>query len=59
MKIKVGNKIYDAEKEPVMVILSDKDKENIINMDPTATKYCGYPDDYDGDIRKFMKTDEN
>ena len=56
MKIKVGNKIYDGEDEPVLVILSDSDKENIANMLPTATKYCSYPKDYDGDIKKFMKT---
>ncbi|KKN06844.1 hypothetical protein LCGC14_1073030, partial [marine sediment metagenome] len=29
MKIKVGNKVYDGEKEAVMVILEDQDKENI------------------------------
>lgn len=57
MKIKVGNKIYDAEDEPIMIILTDKDKKNIKNMLPTATKYCSYPDNYDSDdIRKFMKT---
>jgi len=28
-KAKVGNKIYDGEKEPVMVILSDDEKELI------------------------------
>ncbi len=27
MKVKVENKIYDGEKEPVMVILTAKDKE--------------------------------
>ena len=30
MKIKIGNKIYDGEKEPVMVILTDQDKKNIL-----------------------------
>ena len=45
MKVKVGNKIYDGEKEIIMVILTDKDKENIANMHPKATKYCQYPKD--------------
>jgi len=27
MKVKVGNKIYDGNKEPVMVILSKGEKE--------------------------------
>ena len=43
MKVKVGNTIYDGEREPVMVILTDQDKKNIANMDLEATKYCVYP----------------
>ena len=43
MKVKVGNKIYDGEKEPVMVILTAGEKEQIANMYPDATKYCIYP----------------
>ena len=38
MKVKVGNKIYDGENEPVMVILSKGDKKNIANMIPSGTK---------------------
>ena len=45
MKIKVGNKVYDGEKEAVMVILEDQDKENIKDMLPEARKYCMYPKD--------------
>ena len=44
MKVKIGNEIYDAVDVPVMVILSDSDKENIANMLPEATKYCAYPE---------------
>ena len=56
MKIKVGNKIYDGEKEPVMVILSKEDKYNINHMLKTATKYCSYPEGYDSDkIREWME----
>ena len=59
MKVKVGNKIYDAENEPIMVILNDNDKENIARMLPDATKYCGYPDDYDiEEVKKFIKTND-
>lgn len=43
MKVKVGNKIYDGEKEPVMVILSDQDKRNIANMLPGCSKYVSFP----------------
>ncbi|HUU40974.1 MAG TPA: hypothetical protein VMW42_08540 [Desulfatiglandales bacterium] len=42
MKVKVRDQVYDGEKEPVMVILSQGEKEQIANMgDPT--KYCIYP----------------
>ncbi len=43
MKVKVGDKIYDGENEPVMVILSEGEKEQIANMSPDATTYCIYP----------------
>jgi len=45
MKVKVGNKIYDSEEEPIMVVLSKEDKNNIANMKEETTKYCSYPDD--------------
>ena len=50
MKVKVGDKIYDGEKEPVMVILNKGEKEQIANMAPEATKYCVYPGD-----KKWLK----
>lgn len=43
MKVKVGDKIYDGENEPVMVILSKEEKEQIADMSPDATTYCIYP----------------
>lgn len=62
MKVKVGDKIYDGEMEPVMVILSKEDRENINSMTPEAKKYCSYPDteewinnDYEK-IVNWMKT---
>ena len=57
MKIKIGEKIYDGNDVPVMVILTEEDKKNIANMLPTATKYCSYPEGYDETkIKGFMKT---
>ena len=44
MKVKVGNKIYDSNNEPVMVMLSKGEREQIAKMHPLATKYCVYPD---------------
>ena len=44
MKVKIGEVIYDSAAEPVMVILSAPDKENISNMPPDASKYASFPD---------------
>lgn len=61
MKIKVGDKIYDGEKEPVMIILTDAEKElmmkNFIAI-AEAHKYCVYPDTEEwnkDDYRKIKK----
>ena len=48
MKVKIGNKIYDPNAEPIMLIFkSQKERkgfvEQIKNMAPDATKYCQYP----------------
>lgn len=44
MKIKIGDQIHDSKDEPIMVILSDKDKENISNMLTECHKYACFPD---------------
>lgn len=44
MKVKIGDIIYDSEKEPIMIILSKGEREQIANMSPEATRYCSYPD---------------
>jgi hypothetical protein len=57
MKVKIGKKVYDPNDQPIMIILTKKDKENIANMDPTATRYCSYPDTMDPEkIKKWMDT---
>jgi len=43
MQVKVGDMFFDAEDCPIMLILTDKDKENVANMLPEATKLCTYP----------------
>ena len=60
MRVKVGDIVYDAGDEPVMVILSEMDKQNIANMHPEATKYCGYPEGTDREfIHEWMKVEDN
>jgi len=44
MKIKIGNKIYDGNNEPVMIIISEKEKRQIVSMPSGKTKFCSYPD---------------
>lgn len=49
MKVKIGNRIYDSEQEPIMLIFSGEADRigtatNISNMKPGCTKYCICPD---------------
>ena len=39
MKVKVGNKIYDGEKEPIMLIFDKGDKVKMANMSPDNKRY--------------------
>lgn len=58
MKIKIGTKIYDAEKEPIMLILTDQDKSNIKNMLPECSKFVIFPDNLDKQlISKWAETE--
>ncbi len=59
MRVKVGDRTYDSEEESVMVILSEKDKQNIRDMLSDATKYCSFPESADtGQIARWMGDDE-
>lgn len=56
MKVKVKTKVYDSEEEPIMIVLSEDDKENIRNMLPEETRYCSFPNTINQNkIKKFMK----
>ncbi len=56
MKVKVGDKIFDGNKEPVMIIISNEDKRNIKKMNKSCNKYCSFPDGYDLDeINDWME----
>jgi hypothetical protein len=56
MKVKIGDKIYDASEEPIMLILTQEDRKNIENMSPNATKYCAFPDNTSLKfVKEFMK----
>lgn len=57
MKVKVGDVIHDSDEEPLMVILSLADKENINNMFPDCTKYAAYPNWFKSLSNKWMETE--
>lgn len=60
LKVKIGNKIYDSNDEPIMIILDKQDVEYISNMPTNNTKYCSYPETgyTEGEIKEFMKLKE-
>ena len=59
MKVKIGDKIYDSNDEPIMIILSLFDKNNISNMSRSDYKYCSFPEDVEVDkIKEFMEQKE-
>jgi hypothetical protein len=43
MKVKIGNRVYDSNEEPIMLLLSEEDKSNISLMSPVHFKYCSAP----------------
>jgi len=56
MRVKVGNRVYDSEEQPVMVVLSDSDKKNIAEMLPECTMYTAFPEYCTGrEIEEWMK----
>lgn len=45
MRIKIADKWYEVDiDQPIMIELTDKDKENIRNMSSSATKYAIFHD---------------
>jgi len=57
MRVKIGDKWFDGNEQPVMVELTDSDKQNIANMLPHCTKYAMFPDNdhrSTEDMKKWM-----
>lgn len=44
MKVKIGNAIFDSNDTPIMVIMEQKEKQEISNMPYELFKYCSYPE---------------
>jgi hypothetical protein len=58
MKVKIKHRTYDSEREPIMLVLSKSDKENIANMSESATKFVSYPNACDPDLIKEWMDEE-
>lgn len=57
MIVKVGTDTFNSLDIPIMITLSQKEKELIANMG-SQTKLCSFPENYDrGEIAKFMQGD--
>lgn len=55
MKVRIGNYLFDSNKESIMIILTREDKKNINNMWDNVYKYCSYPEGTPKEeIKKFM-----
>jgi len=65
MKIKIGNKIYDSNKEPIMLIFETDESrkevaEHLTNMEErdSIRKYLQFPAGYDmNKINNFKESD--
>lgn len=59
MKVKIGDKIFDSEETPILLILDNDEIKHMQNMADNNHKYCSFPDDSkDEDIEEFMRVDE-
>lgn len=59
MRVKIGDKIHDGLKEPIMIIFDEGEKELIQKMEPEAKSFCSYPPGSDvKEIEKFMEFKE-
>lgn len=63
MKVKIGDIIYDANDEPIMLIFEGEKEQKtfsqqIFNMFSSCTKYCIHPADITNEqLVEFMQTD--
>ena len=43
MKVFIGDQVFDSSEEPVLVILTDQEKEVLSRMKWNEHKYCSFP----------------
>ncbi|MHA2265755.1 MAG: hypothetical protein ACXAEN_25465 [Candidatus Thorarchaeota archaeon] len=47
MKVIINNQVFDPDETPIILYLTDEDKDNITRMDPEAHVFAVYPDGMD------------
>ena len=58
MIVKIDDEFYNSNKQPILLILGDTEKEHLSNMG-NKKKYCSFPEEYDIDkAKEFMKVPE-
>lgn len=45
MKVKIGDQIFDSDKKPIMLVLSEEEKNMLYNMSPESNEFHIYPSD--------------
>ena len=55
MKVKVGDKIYSAKDQPIMVILDENDRFNIAHMPESVTRYAEFPSDHNMTTEEMLE----
>ncbi len=54
MKVKVGDKIYSSDDQPLMVVFEDNDKTNVQNTEEACHKYASAPKGYFSSEQDFL-----
>jgi len=59
MIVKIDSTYYNSTEQPILLILSESEKEHITNMSNDNKKYCSFPDESNIDrIKEFMNVPE-
>ena len=58
MLVKIRNKVYDSEEENIMIILQDKDEDQMHCLKDNTFRFCFYPkNSCIKEIEEFMRLD--
>jgi hypothetical protein len=60
MKVKVGKRVYDSQKLPIMLVLSKEELDAIADMPAEARKYAQFPEGFGDEkaMREWMQLPE-